>query len=74
MGHFSRFIERGMTVVECENSSDKLLALSTINNKDKTITIIMNKENHKVRFTFENMEKKFQLAIPSRSIVTICDR
>ena len=45
LGHFSRFLDRGDKIIECENNTDGLLALSGINDSKKTTTIIMNKEN-----------------------------
>jgi|TARA_B110000438_G_scaffold33744_1_gene33336 glucosylceramidase len=73
LGHFSRFLDRGDKIIECENNTDGLLALSGINNSKKTTTIIMNKENKSVDFLYSHDKKNKPLSIPPRSIITLID-
>ena len=73
LGHFSRFLDRGDKIIECENNTDGLLALSGINDSKKTTTIIMNKENKSVDFLYSHDKKNKPLSIPPRSIITLID-
>ena len=71
LGHFSRFIKRGDRIIECENKTDNLLALASINDSGITTTIVMNKKNTQENCTYMNGEVILDLCIPSRSIVTL---
>ncbi len=71
LGHFSRFIKRGDRIIECENKTDNLLALASINDSGITTTIVMNKKNTQGNCTYMNGEFSLDLCIPSRSIVTL---
>ena len=71
LGHFSRFIKRGDRIIECENKTDNLLALASINDSGITTTIIMNKKDTQADCTYLNGEGILHLCIPSRSIVTL---
>ena len=71
LGHFSRFIKRGDRIIECENKTDNLLALASINNSGITTTIEMNKKNTQENCTYMNGEGILYLSIPARSIVTL---
>jgi len=71
LGHFSRFFSRGDKIVETENTTDTLLALSAIDKNQKTTTTIMNKEDYSVAFLYENGISSKSFSIPPRSIITI---
>ena len=71
LGHFSRFIKRGDRIIECENKTDKLLTLASINDKGIVTTIIMNKKDIQVDCTYMNGKNILPLSIPARSIVTL---
>jgi glucosylceramidase len=71
LGHFSRFIKRGDRIIECENKTDNLLALASINESGITTTVVMNKKNTQGNCTYMNGEAILDLCIPSRSIVTL---
>ena len=71
LGHFSRFIKRGDRIIECENKTDNLLALASINESGITTTVVMNKKNTQGNCTYMNGEVILDLHIPSRSIVTL---
>ena len=71
LGHFSRFIKRGDRIIECENKTDNLLALASINDSGITTTVVMNKKSTQGNCTYMNGEFILDLCIPSRSIVTL---
>jgi glucosylceramidase len=71
LGHFSRFIKRGDRIIECENKTDNLLALASINDSGITSTIVMNKNNSQENCTYMNGKNILPLSIPARSIVTL---
>ncbi len=72
--HFSRFFKRGDEIIECENKTDNLLALSAVNKNEKIATTIMNKENKSVDFFYENNVETKSFSIPPRSIITITEK
>jgi len=74
LGHFSRFFKRGDEIIECENKTDNLLALSAVNKNEKIATTIMNKENKSVDFFYENNVETKSFSIPPRSIITITEK
>ena len=74
LGHFSRFFSRGDKIVETENTTDTLLALSGIDKNQKTTTTIMNKEDYSVPFLYENGISSKPFSIPPRSIITIISK
>ena len=71
LGHFSRFIKRGDRIIECENKTENLLALASINDSGIATTIVMNKNNSHENCTYMNGNVILNLCIPSRSIVTL---
>jgi len=71
LGHFSRFIKRGDRIIECENKTDNLLALASINDSGITTTILMNKKNTQENCIYMDGDVILDLCIPSRSIVTL---
>ena len=71
LGHFSRFIKRGDRIIECENKTENLMALASINDSGFATTIIMNKNNSHENCTYMNGNVVLNLCIPSRSIVTL---
>ena len=71
LGHFSRFIKRGDRIIECENKTENLLALASINDSGIATTIVMNKNNSHENCTYMNGNVVLNLCIPSRSIVTL---
>ena len=71
LGHFSRFIKRGDRIIGCENKTDDLLALASINDSGVTTTILMNKNNTQEKFIYMDGNVILDLCIPSRSIVTL---
>jgi len=71
LGHFSRFIKRGDRIIECENKTENLLALASINDSGIATTIVMNKNNSQEYCTYKNGDVILNLCIPSRSIVTL---
>ena len=74
LGHFSRFFDRGDKIIECENSTESLLALSAINKNNRVTSTIMNKEDKSVQFIYENGTDAKSLSIPPRSIITIVNK
>ena len=74
IGHFSRFLKRGDQIVKSNLDSKKLLALSSINKNNDISSIVMNKSDKDIHFTFLLDETKLKLKIPSRSIITIIKR
>ena len=71
LGHFSRFINRGDRIIECENKTDNLLALASINDSGIVTTVVMNKKDTQADCTYLNGEGILHLCIPARSIVTL---
>mgnify|MGYP005721844639 CR=1 FL=1 len=71
LGHFSRFFSRGDKIIESENNTNTLLALSAIDKNQKITTTIMNKEENSVPFLYDNGSSSKTFSIPSRSIITI---
>ena len=71
LGHFSRFFSRGDKIIESENNTNTLLALSAIDKNQKITTTIMNKEENSVPFLYENGSSSKPFSIPPRSIITI---
>jgi len=71
LGHFSRFIKRGDRIIECENKTENLLALASINDSGIATTIVMNKNNSHENCIYMNGNVVLNLCIPSRSIVTL---
>ena len=71
LGHFSRFIKRGDRIIGCENKTDDLLALASINDSGVTTTILMNKNNTQKKFIYMDGNVILYLCIPARSIVTL---
>ena len=71
LGHFSRFIKRGDRIIECENRTENLLALASINDSGATTTILMNKNNTQEKFIYMDGNVILDLCIPARSIVTL---
>jgi len=71
LGHFSRFIKRGDRIIGCENKTDDLLALASINDSGVTTTVLMNKNNTQEKFIYMDGNVILDLCIPSRSIVTL---
>ena len=71
LGHFSRFFSRGDKIIESENNTNTLLALSAIGKNQKITTTIMNKEENSVPFLYENGTISKSFSIPPRSIITI---
>ena len=74
LGHFSRFIKRGDKIIESENNTGKLLALSAINYKGKVTTTIMNKENKSIHFLYDDGTRSRPISISPRSIITLIDQ
>ena len=71
LGHFSRFFSRGDKIIESENNTNTLLALSATDKNQKITTTIMNKEESSVPFLYENGSNSKSFSIPPRSIITI---
>ena len=71
LGHFSRFIKRGDRIIGCENKTDDLLALASINDSGVTTTVLMNKNNTQENFIYMDKNVILDLCIPPRSIVTL---
>ena len=71
IGHFSRFLKRGDQIVKSNLKSKELLALSSINKNDELTSVVMNKSDQNIDFTYSTDEIKLKLKIPSRSIITI---
>ena len=71
IGHFSRFLKRGDQIVKSNLKSKELLALSSINKSNELTSIVMNKSDQDIHFTYLINEIKLKLKIPSRSIITI---
>ena len=71
IGHFSRFLKRGDQIVKSNLESKTLLALSSINKSDELTSVVMNKSDQNIDFTYSIDEIKLKLKIPSRSIITI---
>ena len=74
IGHFSRFLKRGDQIVKTKLESKKLLGLSSINKSDELTSVVMNKSDQDIHFTFSTDETKIKLKIPSRSIITIIEK
>ena len=64
-------ISREDKIIERENNTDTLLALSAIDKNQKITTTIMNKEESSVPFIYENGSNSKSFSIPPRSIITI---
>ena len=74
IGHFSRFLKRGDQIVKSNLKSKELLALSSINKSNELTSVVMNKSDQDIHFTYLIDEIKFKLKIPSRSIITIINK
>ena len=74
IGHFSRFIKQGDSILEIENDTS-LLSLSSISkNRDKVNTVILNKSNTSDSFTYIGANTSIDLTIPERSILTLIEK
>ena len=73
IGHFSRFIKRGDVIIDCQNDTEELLALSSINKSEDIVTVIMNKHDSEIHFCYDNNLEIKPLSMPARSIITIVD-
>ena len=71
IGHFSRFLKRGDQIVKSNLDSEELLALSSINKSNDLTSVVMNKSDQNIDFTYSVDEIILKLKIPSRSIITI---
>jgi glucosylceramidase len=71
IGHFSRFLKRGDQIVKSNLDSKELLAISSINKNNELTSVVMNKSDQNIDFTYSIDEIKLKLKIPSRSIITI---
>ena len=73
IGHFSRFIKQGDSILEIENDTN-LLSLSSISkHRDKINTVILNKSNTSDSFIYIGANTSIDLTIPERSIITLTE-
>ena len=75
MGHFSRFIKPGDTVIDSNCDNENLHVLSSINSSKNSIqTVVLNKENDSAGFQYLRDNYISDISIPERSIITIVDK
>ena len=73
IGHFSRFIKQGDSILEIENDTNLLSLSSVSKHKDKISTIILNKSNASESFKYIGANTSVDLTIPERSIITLTE-
>ena len=74
IGHFSRFIKQGDSILEIENDTNLLSLSSVSKHKDKISTIILNKSNASESFKYIGANTSIDLTIPERSILTLIEK
>ena len=75
MGHFSRFMKPGDTVIDSNSDNENLHVLSSINSsKDSIQTVVLNKEDDSAGFQYLRDNYISDISIPERSIITIVDK
>ena len=75
MGHFSRFMKPGDTVIDSNSDNENLHVLSSINSsKDSIQTVVLNKEGDSAGFQYLRDNYISDISIPERSIITIVDK
>jgi len=74
IGHFSRFIKQGDSILEIENDTSLLSLSSVSKNRDKVNTVILNKSNTSDSFTYIGANTSIDLTIPERSILTLIEK
>ena len=75
MGHFSRFMKPGDTVIDSNSDNENLHVLSSINSsKDSIQTVVLNKEDDSAGFQYLRDNNISDICIPERSIITIVDK
>ena len=75
MGHFSRFMKPGDTVIDSNSDNENLYVLSSINSsKDSIQTVVLNKEDDSAGFQYLRDNNISDICIPERSIITIVDK
>ena len=75
IGHFSRFIKPGDTVIDSNCDNENLHVLSSINSSKNSIqTVVLNKENDSAGFQYLRDNYISDISIPERSIITIVDK
>ena len=73
IGHFSRFIKQGDSILEIENDTNLLSLSSVSEHKDKISTVILNKSNASESFKYIGANTSVDLTIPERSIITLTE-
>lgn len=73
IGHFSRFIKQGDSILEIENDTDLLSLSSVSKNKDRINTVVLNKSNTSDSFKYIGAKTNVDLTIPERSILTLTE-
>ena len=73
IGHFSRFIKQGDSILEIENDTNLLSLSSVSKNRDKVSTVILNKSNTSDNFKYIGANTSIDLKIPERSILTLIE-
>ena len=73
IGHFSRFIKQGDSVLEIENDTNLLSLSSVSKHRDKINTVILNKSNASESFKYLGANTSVDLTIPERSIITLIE-
>ena len=73
IGHFSRFIKQGDSILEIENDTNLLSLSSVSKHKDKINTVILNKSNASESFKYLGANTSVDLTIPERSIITLTE-
>ena len=74
IGHFSRFIKQGDSILEIENDTNLLSLSSVSKHKDKINTVILNKSNASESFKYLGANTSVDLTIPERSILTLIEK
>ena len=73
IGHFSRFIKQGDSILEIENDTNLLSLSSVSKNRDRVSTVILNKSNTSDNFKYIGANTSIDLKIPERSILTLIE-
>ena len=74
IGHFSRFIKQGDSIIEIENNTNLLSLSSVSKKKDFLNTIILNKRDVLENFKYVGTNISVNMSIPKRSIITLIEK
>ncbi len=71
IGHFSRYIDPGARRILCGNTGNELLVTAFINPDDSVVLVVLNENDHPLRYALSMGDFKTEALISERSISTL---